>query len=159
MSQDLFPLVLLLLGLPSFGCDSSHSPTEPVPSPTPMPTATPAPSPTPTPRCAQLAGFYERSYATSTCIGQRVASGPAVQQVAECTFETYDTVVGGRVTLEATGTTGTVTIVWPSCQGKATGTFIYENLSVRATFSGVVNGTDGSCCGSTNGSLNWIYRR
>jgi hypothetical protein len=45
------------------------------------------------------------------------------------------------------------------CQGKATGTFVYENLSASGTFSGIVSGPDAACCGATTGSFQWINRR
>jgi len=162
---------LWLVALLSVGCGSGSSPTEPepsptpqptatpAPSPTPQPTATPAPSPTPSPGCAQLAGYYSRSIVSSTCIVQRVSGGPTVYPVSECTFEAYATVDGSNVRLEATGSTGTVTVVWPACQGKAIGTFTYDGSSIHAAFSGIVTGTDPSCCGQTTGSFDWLERR
>ena len=127
------------------GCD--RSPTEPIASPTPSPTVTPQPA------CAQLAGAYQRSLASSTCMAERVSGGPLVTQVAECTFRAIEPLLGVEVTLISTGpSSGTISWAWPACNSVATGTFAYQGGNVDARFE--ESFSNSTCtCGSLTGSF------
>ena len=123
------------------------SPTEPIASPTASPTVTPQPA------CAQIAGAYQRSLASSTCMEKRVSGGPLVTQVAEYTFRAIEPLLGVEVTLVSTGpSAGTISWTAPACNAVATGTFTYDGGNVDARFEEVFSNS--TCtCGSLSGSF------